>query len=133
MRAYGADMRDPLLVGEAPEFDGTPLHYAPGDYGYKHDSYHPIYQEVFGKSLHCTCGDGECRATDWRPTELHSPAGYDIIAYRKWEPLPKNVWMPPPEVLKVWPQLLEERAHICAYESGSGTVIPCAIINVNQT
>jgi len=64
-------------------YEGVPLGEAPGDYGYKHDQYHDLYQEIFGRILGCSCGAGDCRVTEYRPTILGSPLGYDVVAYRQ--------------------------------------------------
>jgi hypothetical protein len=118
-------------------FAGVPLGEAPGDEGYKHDLYHEHYQKVFSNSGHCGCGHGECRVTNWRKTQLGSPIGYDVIAYREWVPLPKEVFMP--EAKDVPPELRREWAHICAYPGHADhhmgdvrTTVPCAIINVKD-
>ena len=84
-----------LLTGRQAStrlFEGVPFGQAPGDEGYKHELYHDEYQKVFGDR--CGCRHGECRVTDWRKTQLDSPVGYDVIAYREWVPLRQDVWMP---------------------------------------
>lgn len=111
-------------------YEGVPLGKAPGDYGYKHAEYHEAYQKVFGELLRCSCGAGDCRVTEYRPTLLGSPLGFDVIAYREWLPLPADTKIPPPE--KVPAILRQEQAHICAYEVGY-TLIVCAIINATGT
>ena len=100
----------------------------PGDLGYKHELYHPYYQQVF--SPHCSCGVGDCRVTDWRLSELGSVHGYDVIVDRAWYPLPNDVYIPPPQLVPS--ALRQERAHICAYRL-LDTSIPCAIINVTES
>ncbi|HTR18764.1 MAG TPA: hypothetical protein VMH91_02170 [Candidatus Paceibacterota bacterium] len=112
-------------------FQGVPFGEAPGDEGYKHDLYHPSYQKLFGEIGNCTCGDGECRVTDWRETTIGSPKGYDVIVDRHWLALPGDVWMPddPKTIPK---DLLRERAHVCAYNYGIFPLISCALINTTQ-
>jgi hypothetical protein len=116
-------------------FEGVPLGQAPGDEGYKHDLYHDQYQKVFGE--HCGCNRGECRVTDWRKTQLDSPVGYDVVAYREWVPLRNDVWMPDPKRLPS--ELRREWAHICAYPPHTDhhmgdirVTVPCAIINIKD-
>ena len=116
-------------------FDGVPLGQAPGDEGYKHDLYHDQYKKVFGE--HCGCNRGECRVTDWRRTQLDSPVGYDVVAYREWVPLRNDVWMPDPK--QVPSELRHEWAHICAYPPHTDhhmgdirVTVPCAIINIKD-
>jgi hypothetical protein len=127
-----------VLTGrQAPAmlFEGVPLGQAPGDDGYKHKLYHDEYQKVFGD--HCGCDRGECRVTDWRKTQLDSPVGYDVIAYREWVPLRKDVWMP--DFTEVSSELRREWAHICAYPPHTDhhmgdirVTVPCAIINIKD-
>lgn len=125
---------DDVFRGEAPEYKGVPFGQAPGDDGYCHEKYHPCYQELFGKLGHCSCGDGDCRATVWKANSK-SPKGIDVVVNRGWRPLPANVWMPPEDSAVVPPELLREWAHVCAYETGggygvpAGLTIPCALIN----
>ena len=124
-----------LLTGRqasAMLFDGVPFGQAPGDEGYKHELYHDEYQKVFGDR--CGCRRGECRVTDWRKTQLDSPVGYDVIAYREWVPLRQDVWMP--DFTQVSSELRREWAHICAYPPHTDhhmgdirVTVPCAIIN----
>jgi hypothetical protein len=103
----------------------------PGDYGYKHWMYHASYQQLFGALGHCACGDGECRVTDWRTTQLESPKGYDVIYQRSWYALPITAWMPDdPKLIPA--DLFRERAHICAYVIDRKVVIACALINATQ-
>ena len=83
-----------MLTGrQAPAlmFEGVPLGKAPGDEGYKHGLYHDAYQKLFGDLGHCGCGHGECRVTEWRKTQLDSPLGFDVIAYREWVPLQNSL------------------------------------------
>ena len=127
-----------LLTGRQAStrlFEGVPFGQAPGDEGYKHDLYHDEYQRVFGD--HCGCRQGECRVTDWRKTQLDSPVGYDVIAYREWVPLRQDVWMP--DSKQVSSELRREWAHICAYpphpDHHMGDIrvtVPCAIINMKD-
>ncbi len=101
----------------------------PGDYGYRHDEFHRYYQlsVVFGG--HCFCGDGDCRATIWRPTELKSPIGFDVIVERRWRPLPATVYQP--DSFKLPPELFVDKAHVCAEGGGdSSPKISCVIINM---
>lgn len=126
-----------VLTGrQAPArlFEGVPLGQAPGDEGYRHELYHDLYQKLFGDAGHCGCGHGECRVTDWRKTQMDSPLGFDVIAYREWVPLQNNCWMPRPE--QVPEKLRHEWAHICAYPGhvdhhmgNITTSVRCAIIN----
>src|SRR6516225_8301648 len=124
-----------LLTGRQAStrlFEGVPFGQAPGDEGYKHELYHDEYQKVFGDR--CGCRHGECRVTDWRKTQLDSPVGYDVIAYREWVPLRQDVWMP--DLTQVSSELRREWAHICAYPPHTDhhmgdirVTVPCAIIN----
>ena len=102
-----------------------------GDKGFHHKEYHDDYAQVFGK--YCRCGEGECRATIWRRTQLQSPIGYDVVVDREWRPLPPNVYLPPSD--KIPQALRNDPAHVCAYSglyAGKEIVlIPCAIINVS--
>lgn len=101
----------------------------PGDYGYRHDEFHRFYQlsTVFGG--HCFCGNGTCRATIWRPTELRSPVGFDVIIERQWWPLPATVYQP--DSMKLPPELFVDKAHVCAESNGDkGPKISCVIINM---
>jgi len=127
-----------LLTGRqasARLFEGVPFGQAPGDEGYKHELYHDEYQKVFGDR--CGCRRGECRVTDWRKTQLDSPVGYDVIAYREWVPLRQDVWMP--DFTQVSSELRREWAHICAYPPHTDhhmgdirVTVPCAIINIKD-
>jgi hypothetical protein len=129
-----------MLTGrQAPAlmFEGVPLGKAPGDEGYKHGLYHDAYQKLFGDLGHCGCGHGECRVTEWRKTQLDSPLGFDVIAYREWVPLQKHCWMPDPE--QVPASLRHEWAHICAYQPHADhhmgnitTSVRCALINIKD-
>ena len=129
-----------MLTGrQAPAlmFEGVPLGKAPGDEGYKHGLYHDAYQKLFSDLGHCGCGHGECRVTEWRKTQLDSPLGFDVIAYREWVPLQKPCWMPDPE--QVPASLRHEWAHICAYQPHADhhmgnitTSVRCALINIKD-
>ena len=103
--------------------------------GSKRELYHDEYQKVFGDR--CGCRHGECRVTDWRKTQLDSPVGYDVIAYREWVPLRQDVWMP--DLTQVSSELRREWAHICAYPPHTDhhmgdirVTVPCAIINIKD-
>jgi hypothetical protein len=127
-----------LLTGRQAStmlFEGVPFGQAPGDEGYKHELYHDEYQKVFGDR--CGCRHGECRVTDWRKTQLDSPVGYDVIAYREWVPLRQDVWIP--DFTQVSSELRREWAHICAYPPHTDhhmgdirVTVPCAIINIKD-
>ena len=102
-----------------------------GDYECMHAKYHnPYYQNLFGVLGKCSCGSGDCRATDWRETTLGSPKGYDVVVNRNWCALPAGTWIPEPQ--QVPHELLFERAHVCAYVSGAEILIPCALINKSE-
>src|ERR1700733_13542170 len=81
----------------------------PGDYGYMHDIYHPFYQQVFGGG-HCLCGDGDCRATYWRYTQMGSSIGFDVFVNRAWWPLLKGVYIPDPKTIPN--ELRNDPAHV---------------------
>jgi len=126
-------LQRPALADEQEElYKGTPLGLAPGDYGYKHDVYHPAYQELFGRLGRCSCGTGDCRVTDWRFTQLGSKHRFDVVIKRRWWPLQDLTWMP--ENHSVVPKILfKERAHVCAYGETLGEpIIACALINFTE-
>jgi hypothetical protein len=120
----------PLILGSIvarstqSRANGDDLHL--GDDGFQHDRFHPFYplKEVFGG--HCSCGDGDCRPSKWRLTELGSPALYDVWVREDWHPLPEKVYQP--DRSRVPPELRAYTAHVCCYGPDYELTIPCALI-----
>lgn len=133
--ALAGDPEQTELKGVAPAFEGTPIGFAPGDYGYHHERYHPAYQKLFGILGKCSCGDGDCRATVWRYNST-SPWRYDILVERDWYPITGSTWMPD-DSTPVPAELFEELAHVCAYPAivnlRRTMNIACALINKKTT
>ena len=56
-----------------------------------------VHELAYARSRRADDPRRECRVTEWRKTQLDSPLGFDVIAYREWVPLQKHCWMPDPE------------------------------------
>jgi len=99
----------------------------PGDKGYRHNEMHPHYQQLF-TSDRCVCGVGECRPTIYRIDEK-SPSGIEVKLNGHWVSVPEHA------ILKnrsVPPELWNDPAHVCAYQSIGYTIVECAIINAGM-
>jgi hypothetical protein len=108
----------------------------PSDEKYMSDKFGPTYQKLYSGGK-CSCKSGYCRPSKWRPTELGSPTGYDILVNRQWVPVPKGALHNEKTLpLELWKELMRgASAHVCAYPDVNvkhfGQRVECAIVPDN--
>lgn len=124
MKMHHALLLGALIAGGSSQTGRADEPKSLGDDGYAHAEMHDSYQALF-PTLGCSCGVGECRPTNWKPSRK-SPKGYAVWLDGKWYDLPETTKMADPMLAS--PLLRGFPAHVCAYGTPPNLTIPCALI-----